>query len=324
MRFKCSRSSSIVFLVLVALLLRHAPPVRAYCALPSLPYEQSVPENKVVRSTIASPDFESACRARASDYTLQIEPTTSAYADACAQFVILIEQFDDYLIPVLRVARPLDYERPEVRRCEGHLLLYATGVREAVSRQNLRIQVIDLNDNPPLFAQQTFAFAVVENEAPPARFDPLVSDRDTSPNAQFKASVENVTCSRGSRLNTLNESVCRTRFEQLFRVEVHTSAVADASVAVSSEQLAVHNIARSSGSLQSASTGGPRVTFVTTGPLDYEDVSHWRVVVRVSDEKVIASSDGTKRQSDAAIVIIGVRDVNEPPAVRYSCHPLLI
>ena len=107
---------------------------------------------------------------------------------------------------------------------------------------------------------------------------------------------------------------CTTRFEQLFRVEVHSASVAEASVtAVSSENVVVANSAPGfERSLQSAWTGG-RVTLVTSGPLDYEDVSDWRVVVRVSDEKVIASSNGTKRQSDAAIVTIDVCDVNEPP-----------
>ena len=319
-----SSFGSISILVLVALLLQHVPPVRAHCALPSVPFEQSVPENKLVSSTIMAPDFESACRAKASDYTLVIAPATSAFANACAQFQISIDQSEDCLIPVLRVARPLDYEHPDMRRCEGHLLLYAAGFRDAVSGQRLRIQVIDLNDNPPMFAQQSFAFEAAENESPPARFELPVRDRDTAPNAQFKASVENVSCNRGSRVNALNESYCRVRFEQLFRIEVHSASVAEASMsAVSSENVAVANsVPGFERSLQSAWTGG-RVTLVTTGPLDYEDVSDWRVVVRVSDEKVIASINGTKRQSDAATVTINVSDRPEPPAVRYSCHQSL-
>lgn len=307
-----SRSSLQLYAALFLLtLLRRPFPARAGCRLYAVAnsYVAQVVESKQVGSNLESPDLQ--CEGfeakRSTDYRLAIEPDAQTPPEACAQFRPVIEAFEtsNSLLANIKVAHSLDYERPETRLCVGQLALYSALNNSALGRQSLRIQVLDVNDNAPRFVQQTFAFAATENEPPPTDFALPVRDGDSAPNAQFNASFENVSCSRATRLNLLNASYCRARLEQHFRLDVHTAHDSSAS---SSNAAAPDD---------SAVAPRSRVALVATGrPFDHEDVSAWRFVVRVSDEKASA-----KKRSDEATVTIDVRDRPEPPAVsRYDKH----
>ena len=297
----------LVAILLIVPLLRHPPAVRADCALlSSESYAIGVRETQLFGMSFKSPELSGPCRGQPSEYRLAIEASPGAgLAAACAQFRASVDplQGSDNLIPNVRVDRALDYERPELRVCEGRLVLYSTRANEALSSQSLLIVVNDANDNPPQFDRRAFAFEVDENDQSPVRFTLPVGDRDSSANAKFNFSVASVSCARAGRQSpALNASYCRTRFDQLFRLETHTAPSSASENAASAEK------------------SGALVVLASDGrALDHEDVSSWRLVVRVNDEAVVASDGGkSTRQSDEANVTIDVRDRPEPPAVRYS------
>lgn len=205
-------------------------PSRAYdanvsevCELPSRAYDANVSESARVGSNFESFGSLDCYLMSPSECRLVIEPEIHT-SDACAQFRPSINKSIDEFI--LSVALSLDFERPDMRLCVGMLALYSNRTNGVISRQKLRIQVLDANDIPPLFTQKTFNFTVNESEHRLAPFELPVRDCDSTKIAQFVASVHNVSCfykSRYSGVTPHSERYCRERFHQLFRIDVLTA-----------------------------------------------------------------------------------------------------